>query len=788
MMSDPTSEIKTARSARAKSAKASRTPRPLLKRRLTLEIKLPLMVILLLSLAFIVSTYLGIQATRTALIGTIKKELEAQSDSKSEIIRANLVWTKAVAVDLAASAESIDYDEASIRSVISNTIKKNTHIFGSTIAYEPYKFAPALYYWAPYYNRVSNIGLQFTQLGNPEYDYLTQDWYTLAKAAGEPVLSPPYFDFGGGNIWMVTWSAPFFDEDEKVKGVATADIAFSQIQEIVENIEVGDDGYAFLLDAKGTILGIGQNAGGYYEPMSDSMLTAVDSAKAENWKTLVEQMLANKTGVIEAIDPQGKPVLVAYTAIGLGTGWSLALAFPQSEILQKASSPQNTLILYSIMTVFVFGVLFYLLTRSITQPLHRLTDHARQLTAEKLHLVEGRLAEPIQLQTGDELEDLAEAFNQMSNELAQSIETLEDKVADRSRHLERRSLELETIAEVAREIVIIHDLNTLLTVSANLIHDGFKYYHVGIFLVDERGEFAILRAASSAAASQMLEQNYKLKVGQEGLVGNVARTGQAHIALDVGTDAIHFQNPYLPQTRSEIALPLRSRSMIIGVLDIQADAPSAFSEQDIKALQLLADQLSAAIENAQLVQRVEETYAELNNAYRLQTQAVWKSIIEQYERPAYEYDGIQVRPIPRNLPASLLKQLENGEPVVTRENNEQKGKTQMMVPLMVLNQVIGVIGLEHDDPEYVWTEEEVDIAQAAANRAGITLENARLLEESQRRAVKERTIFNATERIGSAMNVGNILYATAEEIERILGSAEITLQINNGNASSTNEK
>jgi len=760
-------------------------------RRLNLDIKLPLMVIFLLSLAFFVSTFLSIQATQTALIDTLKSELSAQTASKAEVLRSHLVWTRGVAIDLAATAETINYDEDSIRKIIYNTLTHNEQIFASTIAYEPYQFKPELLYWAPYYTRVPNNELlKFVQLGNPEYDYFKWDWYTLPKGTLKPVLSPPYFDFGGGNIWMVTWSAPFFDEVGNFKGVATSDIAFSQIQEIINKIQVGKKGYAFLLDSKGVILGIGENAGGYYEIMSDSMLTATYSVKAKGWTELITAMLKGGEGFTEAIDPQGKSVFVAYIPVGLNTGWSLALAFPQDELFQKASSPQNTLIFYAVLIVLIFGGILYLLTRSITQPLRRLTLYASQLSAEKLHLIGGKLKEPIQIHTGDELEDLAEAFNKMSGDLAYTLETLEEKVADRARSLERRSLELEIIAEVAREITIIHDLNTLLNVSANLIRERFKYYHVGIFLIDERGEFAILRAASSVAAHQMLEQNYKLKVGQEGLVGNVTRTGQAHIALDVGTDAIHFQNPFLPETHSEIALPLRSRSMTIGALDIQADVQSAFSEQDVKVFQLLADQLSAAIENAQLVQQVEGTFTELNNAYRLQTQSVWQSTINHYKRPSYEYDGIQVRDVPRQLPKDLLKQLENGDPIIIKENETQKdnrAKTTLMVPIMVLNQVIGVIGLEQESPDYTWTDQEISIVQAAANRAGITLENARLLEESQRRAVKERAIFDATARIGSALNIGNILQATAEEIERILGNSEVILQINNDNATSTNE-
>jgi len=770
---------------------SSELQRARLGRRLNLDLKLPLMVILLLSLAFLVSTFLSVKATQTALVNTLTNELKGQTESKAELIRAYLTWTRGTAIDLAATAEITKYDQETILKVIYNTLAHNEQIFGSTIAYEPYQFQPELYYWAPYYSRVSDTELEFTQLGNADYNYFKWDWYTLPKNTRTPVLSPPYFDLGGGDIWMVTWSAPFFDEAGNVKGVATADIAFSQVQELVKNISVGNRGYAFLLDSEGTILGIGENAEGYYEPMSDSMLTATYSMKAKGWSGLVDKMLAGKSGFEEATDPQGKPVFVAYAPVQLDTGWSLALAFPQDEIFKKASAPRNALILYASLIVIVFGGLLYLLTRTITKPLRRLTQHASHLSAEKLQLVGGKLAESIEIHTRDELEDLAEAFNKMSNDLAQSFETLEQKVADRSRHLERRSLELETIAEVAREITIIHDLNTLLNVSANLIHEQFKYYHVGIFLVDERGEFAVLRAASSIAASQMLEQNYKLKVGQEGLVGSVTRTGQAHIALDVGADAIHFQNPFLPQTRSEITLPLRSRSITVGALDIQTDIQSAFSEQDVKVLQLLADQLAAAIENAQLVQQVNETLTELNKAYRLQTQNVWQSTINQYERPAYEYDGFQIKSVPQKLSDSLLKQLENGEPIILRERGEQSNnlaKTTLMVPLMVLNQVIGVIGLEQENSEHTWTDEEISIVQAAANRAGITLENARLLEDSQRRAIKERAIFEATARIGSDLDIGNILYTTAEEIERVLGNAEIILQFNNDNVTSTNEE
>ncbi len=750
---------------------------------LRLGVRLPVIIILLLALAFLISTYLSVKATQNALIETLTNELNAQAASKAELIRSNLIWTRSVAIDLAAAAEVEKYDEATQLSAIQNTLKHNEQIFGSTIAYEPNQFQTDIYYWSPYYSRASDGSLKFTQLGNPTYNYFKWDWYTLPKQKGTPVLSPPYFDDGGGNIWMVTWSAPFFDPKTKAfKGVATADIAFSQTQKIVSDIAVGQNGYAFLLDQKGTILGIGDK-GGFYQTMETSMLTVAQESKITAWENLVNAMITNKSGFVSATDAQGRPMFVAYTPVGLDTGWSLGLAFPQTEILEKSSRIQNSLIVYTSLIAIFFGFIIYLFTLSITQPLRRLTLHAGKLSTENLHLVEGRLIEPIQIHTKDELEDLAEAFNQMAANVAFAFETLEEKVTDRTRDLERNTLELATIAEVARDITIIRDLDTLLNVSVNLIRERFNYYHVGIFLIDNRGEYALLRAASSVAAQEMLDQNYKLKVGQEGLVGSVTRTGQAHIALDVGADAAHFQNPYLPDTRSEVALPLRTHSITIGALDIQSNVQSAFAERDVKILQLLADQLTAAIENAQLADQVKGTLAQMNGVSRLQTRQSWQIETKQRERPAYEYDGLQVRAIPPRLPEDLLKQLENGKPIIVKEKNINQGergeKKTLMVPLRILNQVIGVIGLEQEDPNHVWSDEEIALVEAAANRAALTLENARLLEESQRRAAKERAIFEATAHIGSALNIENILHTTAEEIERVLSGAEITLQFMN---------
>ncbi len=752
--------------------------------RIPLSFKLPVVVIGLLFISFLLFIYTGTQLAEQTIINILSDELQEYAASKAEGIELRLSTAKSVAIQLAAIAETEEdeVEEEEMLGFLENTLSRNDFVFGAAYAYEPNQFESDLFYFAPSIIRNEDNSLTYINLGTAEYDYFNKEWYLLPKRQLTPTLSSPYFNFAAGNTWMVTWSVPFFDEDGNFKGVATTDIEFSETQALVSAIPVGEDeldegGYAFLIDRNGIILGIGEN-GGEYDIMSDSMLIASFSEKSKGWIDLVNSMKAGESGFVEATDPNGNPMLVAYTPVGLDTGWSLALSYPRRDLDFLVSRIQSSLTTFAILSVLFFGFLQLFFTRSITVPLENLRQFASRISTQDITSISSQLGAQINIRTRDELEDLGDSFNEMSKRLRESFDVLEENVSKRTHEQARLANELRTIAEVNRELSVIRDLNVLLNVSASLIRERLGYYHVGIFLVDQLGEYAILRGASSIAADKMLASNHKLKVGETGLVGNVTRTGQAYIALDVGADAIHFENPLLPDTRSEIALPLRSYNITIGALDIQASFPNAFDEKDIQTLQVLADQLAAAIENAQLVQRLEGTLSELSRSNRAQTKNVWQTAVEQLNLPAYEYDGLQIRPIPQHLSPELVAQLESGKPVVLQQKAEGKAaiKNVLLVPLVVLGQVIGVIGLEQEDPEKVWTEDQITIAQAAANRAALTLENARLLEESNRRANKERTIFEATSRIGSAVSMETILQTTAEELEKLLSNSEVTIQ------------
>jgi GAF domain-containing protein/HAMP domain-containing protein len=453
--------------------------------------------------------------------------------------------------------------------------------------------------------------------------------------------------------------------------------------------------------------------------------------------------------------------------------WIITYSRPTSIFLADAEKQRGINTVLVIATSIIISIIAVLVARSLTNPITALAKVANSIA-------QGDLSARASINTSDEIGSLASAFNSMTDQLQSTLVGLEQRIFDRTVELKKSNSELEIISEVAREIAVIRDLQTLLTVSVNLIRERLNYYHVGIFLVDERGEFALLQAASSIAAEKMLALKIKFHINGIDPLGNTLRAGQVYYSPDISQDKVLTKNSLLPESVSEAILPLRIRNVTIGALDIQANNSTSLNEREINTLKLLADQLAAAIENAQLVQQVEGTLGELTNTNRSQTQEIWRTAINQREKPAYEYDGLHVRAVPQNLPANLLKQLETGNPIVIKQNGEvNKSGTTLLIPLLVLDQVIGVIGLEQEDPNRIWTDEEIAIAQAAANRAALTLENARLLEESQRRAAKERTIFDATARIGSALNIENILNTTAEEIERVLNSSEVILQFTN---------
>ncbi len=372
-----------------------------------------------------------------------------------------------------------------------------------------------------------------------------------------------------------------------------------------------------------------------------------------------------------------------------------------------------------------------------------------------------------------ETHQLMIAFNTMTGKLGDLIVHLEESVEKRTSQLRKRAGQLEAISSVARSTATLQSLDELLPATTELISDRFGYYHTGIFLLDENREFAVLRASNSEGGKRMLARQHKLKLDTNSIVGYAVIHGEPRIALDVGTDAVYFNNPDLPDTRSEIALPLRVGGRVIGALDVQSTIPNAFATEDIATLATLADQVAIAIENSRLFGEAREALKESEETLARYVKQQWQAFSSKSESTGYRYDGKQTIPLEKKNDASVARPLpQTGSLALARESGK------LSVPIRFRGQVIGVLDVNSKNKTRTWTQDDLTLIEAAVERAALALENARLVEDSQRRAARERTIGEISTKIGAVSNMEAIMQVAVEELgRRIGGAAEVTVEL-----------
>ena len=366
---------------------------------------------------------------------------------------------------------------------------------------------------------------------------------------------------------------------------------------------------------------------------------------------------------------------------------------------------------------------------------------------------------PALLRRQDEMGVLAQALVQASAQIQELVYTLEQRVAQRTADLARRTAQLEAAATIARRAAEIRDVDVLLNETVRLISDRFGFYHAGIFLVDEAGEYAVLRAASSEGGQRMLARGHRLAVGKVGIVGYVAGTGKPRIALDVGADAVFFDNPDLPLTRSEMALPLKVGERVIGVLDVQSVEPAAFTEEDVSVLQTLADQVALAIENARLLEESRRALEELERLYGGRAREAWQ-VWAALRPAAYRYTGVDVEPLPAPVPLT----------------GEGDGR-QLAVPIRLWGQAIGTVLLKRTEEQPPWSPEERRLAEEMGEQIALALENARLIAETESRAARERLLSEMTSRLTRSLDMDALLDAAVRELARLPEVAEVAVYV-----------
>jgi len=361
----------------------------------------------------------------------------------------------------------------------------------------------------------------------------------------------------------------------------------------------------------------------------------------------------------------------------------------------------------------------------------------------------------------ESLEQARSGKNQLSKlnaELEQRVEERTEKLAESTEQIQRRATQLEAIANTARSAATIQNLDQLLPAITRDISARFGYYHVSIFLLDENREYAILSAANSQGGQNMLSRGHRLKVGEQGMVGYVTASGNPRIALDVGQDAIFFNNPDLPETHSEVSLPLRFGQEIIGALDIQSTEANAFSQSDMEIFSILADQVSIAIQNARSLEQVQRALQGMESTSRHAVGQSWQSYTETIKTRGYRYDGLKPEPIKMS-------------------SKSTEDKNALSIPVQLRGQSIGHLKLRAIEQSHEWTEDELAIIESTAERVAIALEGARLLDDAQKRASRETFLSEMATKLGASFQLDSILRDTVEELGQTLKGSKVTFQL-----------
>jgi len=557
---------------------------------------------------------------------------------------------------------------------------------------------------------------------------------------------------------------PIANQDDEIMAVLIGEIITENIiQTISDSTLLGETGEAYLVSIYNRLLTPLRNA----EELTPGASTVISS------DAIRETIQDRGSRTIRGENYQNLAVIGSYR-------WNpdlqtvLVIEQNESEAFQTI---RLNLIINAAIGVAVLAVtisIAFSTARNFSEPIKTISSAAAKVRAGELEQIEP-------LEREDEIGELSQTLSAMTGQLIQTTTNLEKTVGERTKVLERRAKYLETTSQISRALTSIYDVNELLNTVAHLISENFGFYHVGVFIIDEKQEFAVLRAANSEGGWRMLAREHKLKVGEQGIVGFVTGTGQSSIQQQVaGDDTIHFKNPDLPHTRSELALPLKVGDVIFGALDVQSTEEEAFTEEDVNVLQVLADSVSVAIQNTRLVQQLQEGLETERKLYGEITREAWTSLLRRRSNPpAFHSDHTGTQATTTPLTPTGKQAYSMGTSMIPGLD-EKTNVYPIAVPVRVRGGVtVAVIETQKPKSAGPWTKEEINVLESVSEDLGIALENARLVEETQRKAQRDRIAAELASKIWASSDVDNILQTAVRELGSALqvtrGSIQLTV-------------
>lgn len=407
--------------------------------------------------------------------------------------------------------------------------------------------------------------------------------------------------------------------------------------------------------------------------------------------------------------------------------------------------------------IIVFSVL--LLNRMVVPPL-------AELVVATQAVVRGDFDLPLNgLDRQDEIGNLTKSFAEMRQEINHLTQTT-------NRRLENRTRDVQIIQTISESIINETDLDDLLDHVVELVVDNFpSIYHAQIFLLDQEGTAAVLRASTGERGRALLRRGHRLAVGSVSVIGQVTEQGQITTARDTAESNLHRTNEFLPETRAELAIPLQLNGRVVGALDVQSKQRDSFDDDQIEALKTLADQITIAIENVRLYAEYRRLVSTTEARRRTTMRQSWREVMRDERKTGLShtagnetgYDFTALRE-----EASQIRKAAIGKPTT-------RNTIPFVVPIELQGELLGMV--EYEIPKLSFTHDKVALAEELVNRLAISLENARLLQDNQQVATRESVVNTVSARLTGQTDINTVLEIALEEISRVLRTPQVAIKM-----------
>ena len=567
-------------------------------------------------------------------------------------------------------------------------------------------------------------------------------------------ISPIYVEEATSDP-LIKIAIPFKSIYDDLEGALVAEVTLIPLGNLLDSLQVGESGTAYVVDKRGQLVAFAD------------MSRVIRGEKLDHLEKVAEYLTNPEpedsvgpsftTGLLE------ENVLTTYVPLAM-PDWAVFIELPVTEIYQEIIWNLLASVGVTIFMALLAGLAGVYISRHLATPLLNLTETAAQISAGKLEL-EATPEGPA------EVARLANAFNSMTTQLKELIGSLEQRVAARTQRL-------EIVANLSERLSAILKVEELLLELVHQVKDSFGYYHAHVYLLDDQRQNLVLAAGVGEAGAKMKADGHHISISANSLVARAARSGEIVSIDDVHQAPDWLPNPLLPNTRSEMAVPIILEEQPVGVLDVQQDQVAGLDEGDANLLRSLANQVAVAIRNARLFAQAESALAEARAVQERYLEQTWNKarIVERSGQYLYVQPNV-VPPDQGQLTRFRQQEDVQDHPILFGGNGDNSSNQVLVAPVTLRDKMIGALQLPASRNGQAWTEDDLLVIQAVVDQLAQTAETLHLFEETHNRANRERVIREIVDKMQAATSLEKLIKIAAEELGERLSAGHVVVDL-----------